>query len=357
MKFYLKHLARKSYVREQSLRQGELLDCSLGTNCLGVSERVLEAARKYDWSKVWDYPELGYKDLKKKISEFWSEYADLEVGQIQIANGAVGILERLNKMFIEPGSRVLGYSPQFSEYITEVEVCGGKYEAVVLNPEEDFKFHADRMLARINGEHSLIYIDNPNNPTGQLVSLEEIEEILLEAERKEVPVVIDEAYGDYVGRENSAVSLMSKYRNLVVARSFSKGFGLASLRVGYGIFSPELSEYYDRVALPFSVSAVGCYLAAEALADQDFISYCCEMVKREKQKLIRGLRKRGYLISETSESCPIFVLGDKDRNIDLRQTLLNRGVLTVGGADFRNLGGNYVRVNTPLSAEEFLGHL
>jgi len=355
VKPYLEHLARESYVEEESVvGRGEFLDCSLGTNPFGVSSRVLEIAREYDWSKICRYPDPAYKDLARQICMLWLEHADLKLEQIQISHGASAVLERLNKMFVGPGSEVLGYSPQFTEYITEVEVCGGKYEAVVLNPEEDFKFYVERLLARIGEEYCLIYIDNPNNPTGQIVDLEEIEKVIQQAKTKDVTVVIDEAYGDYMGRENSAVNLINKYNNLVVVRSFSKGFGLAGLRVGYGVFSSGLSRYYQKINLPFSVSSVGCYLAREALLDQEFIYNCHARVQKEKRKLIQGLKGRGYLISETWESCPIFVLGHKDRDINLREELLNKGILTVAGMNFRNLGNNYVRVNIPAKAEEFL---
>lgn len=339
------------------MRQGELLDCFLGHNPLGVSGRVVRAANEYDWSRVWHYPDPVYKELKKKISQFWSGCADLETAQIQIANGAAGVLERLNKLFIEPGSWMLGYSPQFPDYVSWVEAYGGKYEAIVLNPEENFKFHVDRLVARINNKYCLIYIDNPNTPTGQIISLDEVDEILSQAERKDVVVVVDEAFGEYMGKENSAVNLIHKYRNLIVVRSFSKGFGLASLRVGYGIFPPELTKYYDKVDLPLSVSAVACYLAGEALLDTDFIPGCRRMVEREKSKLIKGLREKGYLISETSESCPIFALGQKNTDINLKEELLAKGILTISGTAFRNLTNNYVRVNIPANADDFLGRL
>ena len=242
VKACLNYLARKSYVSLEPLnKRGELLDCSLGSNLFGVSHRVLDAAKEYDWSGVWRYPDPTYQDLKEKISRFWVEYADLDKRQIQIANGAVVVLERVNKIFVGSGAKVLGYSPQFTEYTTDVEACGGRYEAVLLDPGERFKFHVERLLAKISEDYSLVYIDNPNNPTGQVISLSQVEEITRQASKKGVVVIIDEAYGDYMGKENSAVNLIDKYTNLIVVRSFSKGFGLAGLRIGYGIFSCELA--------------------------------------------------------------------------------------------------------------------
>lgn len=358
VKPYLAHLTRESYVDQKStLRQEGILDCSLGTNPFGASIKVLKAAREYSWSQVWLYPDPSYKELTREICMLWSEHADLDPEQIQVSHGASIVLERLNKMLVGPGSRVLGYSPQFTEYITEVEACGGKYEAAVLDPDDNFKFHADRLLAIISSEHCLIYIDNPNNPTGQVIALQEIEEIVRQASTRDITVVVDEAYADYMSRENSAVNLINKYSNLVVVRSFSKGLGLAGLRVGYGILPPQLNHYYQKINLPFSVSSVSCYLAREALLDQDFLHNCRAMVQQEKKKLILGLREKGYLISESSESCPIFVLGRQDKDINLREELLKRGILTVAGTDFRNLGANYVRVNIPAQAEEFLSRL
>jgi len=358
VKACLNYLTRKSYVSPEPVdKRGRLLDCSLGSNLFGVSPRVLDAAKEYDWSGVWRYPDPAYLDLKGKISRFWAEYADLDKRQIQIANGAMAVLDRVNKIFIEPGARVLGYSPQFTEYITEVEVCGGRYEAVILEPEERFKFCVERLLARISKDFSLVYIDNPNNPTGQVISLGQIEEIIRQASKKGVVVIIDEAYGDYMGKENSAVNLIDKYTNLIVVRSFSKGLGLAGLRIGYGIFPGELASYYEKIDIPFSVSRVSGLLAIEALLDEDFILNCRKMVEREKARLIAGLEEKGYFVSETFASCPIFVLGHSEGEVSLKTQLLSRGILTEGGGDFRDLGDKYVRVNTPPHAERFLACL
>ena len=334
-----------------------ILDCSLGRNPLGVSEKVLKAAGRFEWSAICPYPDPFYKELRQRIVQFWADCAELKTEQVQIADGAIVLLERLNKLFIDPGSRVLGYSPQFTEYVTEVEASGGIYEAVLLRPEENFKFQVDQMLNRLKGEHSLVYLDNPNNPTGQFIPLDEIEAIALEAGKEEAVVIVDEAFGDYLGKESSAISLVNKYPNLVVVRTFSKAFGLAGLRVGYGVFSLELAPFYRKINVPFVISALSCYLAGEALADWEFIHHCKEIIRQEKRKLMEGLKQSGYLISETHECCPIFVLGCPDEALDLREELLAKGILTEGGRGFRNLGGNYVRVNTPRQADDFLSRL
>jgi histidinol-phosphate/aromatic aminotransferase/cobyric acid decarboxylase-like protein len=121
--------------------------------------------------------------------------------------------------------------------------------------------------------------------------------------------------------------------------------------------SSELNKYYDRINIPLSVSSISAYLAQIALADEDFIHSCRAMVKSEKSRLISRLRERGYLISETYDSCPIFLLSHANGSIDLREELLKKGILTVSGGDYRNLESNYVRVNIPRSADEFMSLL
>jgi len=177
----VRQLVRKSYEEESEPLKADILDCALGRNSFGTSERVVEFAKHYDWSDLWDVPDTSYKDLKQQICQFWSDYADLGVENIKVANGSCVILSRFNKLFIEPGVNVLGYVPQFKEYMVEVAVLGGNYEAVPLDPQEDFKFNPDKLLSKIKPDYCIVYIDNPNNPTGQLISLSDIETIVREA--------------------------------------------------------------------------------------------------------------------------------------------------------------------------------
>lgn len=358
IKPYLVSFTRKAYSTHEPVGgQGKLLDCSLGVNNYGVSEKVLEAAKEYDWSKVWLCPDPSYKDLKGKIIEFWSDQAEIQMSQIQIGHGSMEVLERVNRIFLETDSQVLGYAPQFTGYVADISTCGAKYDPVILRAEENLKIFVERLLEKIGPDYSLIFIDNPNNPTGQMISLSGIEEIVKEARNKGVAVIVDEAYGDYAEQRQSAVNLIKTYNNLIVVRTFGKGLGLCSLKVGYGILSPKLSDYFNKVSPPFRATTISSYLAAVALSDRDFIADCRKRVKIEKGSVIRGLRAMGYLASETYEYCPIFLLSHKNSEVDLRQELLRKGILTVPGTDFEYLGKNYVRINCPASAEELLNRL
>ena len=350
----VRQLAKKVFAQEPEPVTGDVLDCALGRNSFGTSEKVVEFAKHYEWSDLWQHPDTSYKDLKQEICRFWSDYADLKVANVKVANGSSVVLSRLNKLFIESGVKILGYVPQWPAYMVEVAILGGDYEAVPLDPQENFKFNPDKLLSQTTPDCCIVYIDNPNNPTGQLIGLSDIEIIIRETAKKDIIVIIDEAYGDYVEEKYSAVNLINKYKNLVVTRTFTKGYGIGRFRVGYGILSTELGDYYDMIELPFSVPTMGASLAREAILDQDFILTIRQQVEVEKEKLIKELSKRGYLIGETCPSCPIFILGHKNKGVDLKEDLLSKGILTLSGNSFENLGKNYVRINTPPRAENFL---
>jgi len=355
---HIKQIQRKWPDLETELPKGDILDCALGKNSFGISVKVVEFAKRYnDWFDLWEHPDNSYKDLKQEICRLWGNYANLEPATIKIANGSAVILSRLNKLFIKPGVKILGYAPQFDEYRLEVQVLGGIYEAVPLDPLEDFKFNPERLLSRMKPDYPIVYIDNPNNPTGQLIELDDIEAIVKEAAKKDMVVIVDEAYGDYVEEKHSAVNLINQYSNLIVTRTFTKGYGIGRIRVGYAILPAELSDYYNKIELPFSVSTFGASLVREALLDQDFIIRLRQQVKTEKSKLIGELTKKGYHIGKTHESCSLFIIGHKDEDVDLKKELLTKGISALPGNEYGNLGKNYARINTPRRAEDFLARL
>ena len=329
----------------------------MGCNALGTSPKVVEAANNYTWRTLSTYPDTGYHTLKQQICRFWSEYAQLSPENIKIANGAGIVLSRLNKLFIEPGVSALGYVPQFKDYMEEVVILGGRFQGVPLDAAEGFKFRVERFLDALGPGFAVAYIDNPNNPTGQCRGLDEVEAIASECARRGTVLVVDEAFGDYVPEEGSAVGLLNRYGNVIVTRTFSKGMGMADFRVGYGVMSGELGRYYDRVDPPFQISSLAAFLAGEALHDHGFVEANRESIRVHKARLTSELRGRGYVVAETHDTCPLFLLGRDDENIDLQGQLLEKGIRTIAGTDYENLGSNYVRVNTPADVEEFLARL
>ena len=341
----------KSYVKEE-VPEGELVDCYLGTNPYGFPKEVLEGASlgDFDISKM---PTPWHVALREKIAEYWGGLFSKD--DVFVGAGSMGCLEDINKFAISEGSRVLGYSPQFSEYITQVRVLGGVYEYVLLRKERRFEFVPEELISRVRDDTTLVYIDNPNNPTGQVIPLDVIEDIVKKALKHDVLVIVDEAYGDFMEPSNSALHL--DYPNLIVVRSFSKGFGLANLRVGYSVVrGKDIKELYSKIYIPFRISTLAEVLAIRALEKgRKFLADVITRISEEKKKLVEYLESKGFLISRTSPTAPIFLL-HKD-GVNLYKYLLKRGILTTDGSDFLGLDSSSVRVRIPPKAEMFIEKL
>jgi histidinol-phosphate aminotransferase len=208
-------------------------------------------------------------------------------------------------------------------------------------------------LEEVNDSFDVIYVDNPNNPTGQTIALKVIEEILRKASREDVIVIIDEAYGEFMEKKESALGLINVYDNLIVVRSFSKGFSLPGLRVGYAVCGDMLGEFLKKVDVPFSVNSVAAFVARKALEDEEFLQRCMGKIRRVKAKLIAEFKANNYIVSETSPVVPILVVG-REEEVDLYRSFLRKNVLTTPGPGFPCLGANFVRIRTPREDEPLL---
>ena len=163
------------------------------------------------------------------------------------------------------------------------------------------------VLAALNGQHKLVYLDNPNNPTGQIIPLIEIEKILAAAQKQNVFVIVDEAYDDYMPKQNSAMQLVDKYDNLIVVKTFSKGFGLAGLRGGYLVLPLELVPYVGNISNPYTMSELSRSVAAQTMKDEAFLEVLMEKTGEIKRQLL-SLPLRHITAAETADtvSCLLY---------------------------------------------------
>jgi histidinol-phosphate aminotransferase len=191
------------------------------------------------------YPEIGQHSLKAALAAG----AGLEADNIVIGNGSSEVLAAICHAFGGNGRKIVYSDPSFSMYPIYCQLADSRPAAVAL--DAGFVFSADKILAAARREQAaLVILCNPNNPTGGLASLEAVECVVAGAD---CPVVVDEAYGDFSGQ--SAQSLLGKYPNLIIARTFSKAFGMAAARVGYALASREISDMIGKVLLPYHVNA------------------------------------------------------------------------------------------------------
>jgi histidinol-phosphate aminotransferase len=348
---HIHSLNKISYISDDAAAptEGRVIDCSLGINPFGCSPAVLQAIGSVSSSEITAYPAYPYDALRRQISEYWRGAAEVPEYCVRLGNGASGILNQINKLFIHAGSEVLGFCPQFTDYMNFVYGYGGRYDFYKLSPDMRYAFDADGFMARMHGGHTLVYLDNPSNPTGQVIPVLQIREIARRARRMNACVIIDEAYGEYMPAENSAATLIGELDNLFVVRSFSKGFGMAGLRAGYLVACKRLMEYYQRIEIPFSVNTLAHAAIYAALGDRVFVGESARRIGAVKAELISACRK--LICAATGAQTSIMVLEHPDDNADLYALFLRHGVLTEAGDGFVNLSRSAVRMRVPAEGQ------
>ena len=390
MKIRKELLDRKlvSYALEHIELPPGVVDCSEGCNPYGFPPECGRVLKEFDPARMCPYPHSDA--LYDAIHDYWKDVIDIERSNILLADGSINALYIINNIFDTHDSMVLGVSPQFTDYYMHAEMIGIDYAPYQLKKEFNFRFDTYEFLsmhfiadkyaaASMPGKtYNFIYIDNPNNPTGQCIDIDEIEEIVAKALKKDIMVIIDEAYGDFMPKENSAVQLFSKYPNLAVVKTLSKAFGLAGLRAGYVIAHKDLIGYMRKMVNPYMVSELAREVAAEALKHPEFLEKCREdfagmkaeirdtlnppVIKMYKkgegddaetyEKKMPGPASGRLHMAETLDTNSLLLLYHDDKDIKLAEEFLKRGVLVIDGYDFKGLDSTSARVRLP-KKEEF----
>ncbi len=341
------------------------IDCSEGCNPYGFPQECAEALKNFDPARLAPYPHS--QAMYDAIRKYWAEFIDVERDNIILTDGSISALYTVNNIFDTHNAVVLGISPQFTDYYMHAEMIGIEYAPYQLHKEDNFRFNLDEFLAMHYEESSgdaagsgksynYIYIDNPNNPTGQCISIEDIEKIVAEAVRYDITVIIDEAYGDFMPKNNSAVQLFAKYPNLAVVRTMSKGFGLAGMRVGYIVAHKNLISCMNKMTNPYMVGELSREIAAAALGCDYFVEKSKEDFRKMKTEIRKVLGcseecpagNSGHLhMAETLDTNSICLLYHDNSDINLREEFFRRGVLVIDGYDFKGLDSSAARVRMP----------
>ena len=250
---FYKDFKVRDYLDNEDLKEqlsDNFIDCSLGTNDFINGDIIKKYIGKSDY-ELNKYPIIEYELLKEEIVNYWNKYSEynLTIDNISFGTGVMGILRNLSEFLINEKTTVFGCAPQFPRFISEVELKKGKYDYYSLDINNNFKFNIDDFLNKMSKNHDVIHIENPNNPTGQIIDIKDLELIVKKAKKYNNIVIIDEAYGDYMDNYNSAITLIGRYDNLIVTRSASKFYGLPNHRVGYLFASKELIKIYNEITL------------------------------------------------------------------------------------------------------------
>ncbi|CAB0150073.1 Histidinol-phosphate aminotransferase [Pseudidiomarina piscicola] len=233
-------------------------------NPLGLSSEVRTALQE-TLSGLSRYPDANGFYLKSKLAKKFALKAD----QITLGNGSNDVLELLARTFVSAEHEVIFSQHAFVVYPLVTQAIGAKGVAV---PAHEYGHDLTAMLAAITANTRMIFIANPNNPTGTFLTTEQLQRFI-EQVPEHVLVVLDEAYSEYVAENERAPSFewVASYPNLIVTRTFSKAYGLAGLRAGYAVSQPEIADLMNRARQPFNMNSLSLRAAEVALDDDDYL--------------------------------------------------------------------------------------
>lgn len=337
--------------REFGLDERKIVKLASNENPLGLSPRA-RAAIEAALPELARYPD-GY-DLAKALS------VRLGVGMeaVVLGNGSNDILEMVAGAFLAPGRAAVYAQHAFAVYPLATQARGAQ---CIVVPARAYGHDLVAMLAAITPETRVVFIANPNNPTGTMLPADEIEAFLRRAPRS-VVVVLDEAYNEYLAPplRCPSVAWLAKYPNLVVVRTFSKAYGLAGLRVGYGLCHPEIAAMLNRVRQPFNVNNLALVGAIAALDDEAFVERSFQLNAAGMKQLVAGLERLGlrWIPSYANfVSVEITRSGGRSAAGAVYQGLLRQGVIVRPVAGYGMPDHLRVTVGTPEENETFLAAL
>lgn len=332
----------KSYANHTPEVTDDMLDCSLGVNPYGPPEEALEAIRQFDLNRLGAYPHSHA--AHDAIIEYWKNQTALTRENILLVDGSVSGIYLINQLFAKPSAEVVGFFPTFTDMIVNVEMHEMRYIGVPPTAD-DYSENVEKLMESICEKTALVYIDNPNNPTGQLLKKEDIMPVLEKAKELGVYVLVDEAYGDFVTREESMISELGNFSNLLVLRTFSKGFGLAGLRAGYILAAPELVSYMGKTSNPYTMNELTREAVAAAMKRVEYGASHAKDIAAMKQQIRQTVGNKLELLC-TDDRVPICTLKHKD-GMDLQALLCKVGVLAVSGVEFDAMDASCVRLRVP----------
>ena len=285
-------------------------------NPLGVSKKVQEAI-KSAITQIGRYPDGNGYYLKDALARKLSVSAK----SITLGNGSNDILELIPRAYVcSKDDEVIFSQYAFVVYPLVTKAIGAK---AIVTPANDFGHDLNAMYEAITDKTKVIFIANPNNPTGTLLSNEEIYNFLKKVSN-EIIVVLDQAYIEYLDVEDVYIDWLKDFPNLVITRSFSKAYGLAGLRVGYSISSEEIADYLNRIRQPFNVNLIAQEAAIAALSDADFLAESVKVNSDGLLQLEEGFRSLGLKFIKSHAN---FISVKVSNSMELNQKLLEKGII------------------------------
>jgi len=298
-------------------------------NPLGPSPKAL-AVINDSAATLHRYPDGGAFRLREALADRWKVTSD----HIILGNGSDEILGLLARAFLSPGDEAVMADQTFVIYKMEVMAAHGK---AVTIPLKQWRHDLNAMAAAITARTRLLFLCNPNNPTGTMVSAEEVARFVTRVP-EHVIIVFDEAYFEYVRSSQfpDTMTYVKQGRNVIVLRTFSKIYGLAGLRIGYGVTTPEITNFLNRVRPPFNANSIAQRAALAALEDDEHVANSRAVNQAGMEQVVGGLRALGFAPIPSEANFVYFDVGRDGRQVF--DALLRHGIIV------RHIEGRMVRV-------------
>ena len=333
--------------REYGLAPAAIVKLASNENPRGPSARV-RAAIAAAAGDITRYPDGNGFELKQALAARYGVNAE----QIVLGNGSNDVLELASQAFLRPGDCSLYSQHAFAVYPLATQARGAIGIEV---PARDYGHDFDAMLAALTERTRVVFIANPNNPTGTWLPAQAVKAFLARVPR-EVVIVLDEAYDEYLGatERSPSATWLAEYPNLIVSRTFSKAYGLAGLRVGFGMMDAAVADMLNRVRQPFNVNSVAQAAALAALADADYVAESAALNRNGLAALGAALDAMGvpYVPSHAN-----FVLVEVGDAVAVYERLLRQSVIVRPVANYGLPRHLRVTVGLPAENERFISAL
>ena len=336
--------------RELGIPEEKIVKLASNENPAGISN-LAKIAIKNSINEIERYPDGNGFYLKKIISKKFSISSE----QIILGNGSNDILELAARTFVTPKEEIIYSQHAFAVYKLVTKSIGAIGVEV---PAKNYGHDLNKFLSSITNNTKLIFIANPNNPTGTLIQKEPLK-VFLDNVPNNIVVVLDEAYDEYLSDnlKSNSFNWLKKYKNLIISKSFSKAYGLAGLRIGYGVGTSNLIELMNRVRQPFNVNNVAQLAAIASLKDNAFIEESRILNNQGMKQIVDAFNNLGLQFIPSYGNFVSFKLQDEKTTMLYYQHLLKNGVIVrpISNYDLPE----FLRVSVGLEKENeiFINHL
>ncbi len=323
------------YVHGGDIRTyGNVLDFSANINPLGIPEAVKTAARDAIDEAV-HYPDPFCREIRKKISE----RDNVAFENIICGNGAADIIFKL--CLAKKPKKAIITAPTFAEYEEALSLVGCEIDIHALNPEQNFALGED-YLEKLNSDIDIIFLCTPNNPTGRLIDRKLVDKIAEKCLKNNITFVLDECFLELCDDTSGFAYIINNNPNVVLLRAFTKSFGMPGLRFGYALCSDQkLLEEIAKCGQPWSVSTVAQAAAVAACDSTEWADRGRELIQKERPILIEKMRKIGLTVWDAQAN---YILFRADGICDLREKMVEKGVLIRSCGNYRTLTNEYYRI-------------